>query len=289
MLDPFSHASSRPLEASQSWPWWAPVKPARQPSLKPSPRSWGTLDLERPSDLAKLADAEFSLPAHHHRLVILDEVQRRPNLFPILRALVDETARPGRFLVVGSASRQLLRQTSESLAGRIIYFELGPFTCGELAPHGTDPPPTLRLRGRFPRSTLAANELVSFDWRQAFMTTYLERDLPQVGVRIPASTLRRFWSLLAHLRGQLRNASDVARSLGANSPTASHYLSLFEDTFLVRRLPPCHANIAKRLVKRPRVYIRDSGLLHALLRITDMDSLLGHPILGKSWEGFAIE
>ncbi len=246
------------------------------------------LDLERPSDLAKLADAELFLQAHHHRLVILDEVQRRPDLFPILRALVDETARPGRFLVLGSASPQLLRQTSESLAGRIISFELGPFTWSELATQGTDPR-TLWLRGGFPRSTLAASELASFDWRQAFIATYLERDLPQLGVRVPASTLRRFWLMLAHLHGQLWNASDVARSLGVSSPTISHYLSIFEDTFLVRRLPPYHANIAKRLVKRPRVYIRDSGLLHALLRITDMDSLFGHPILGKSWEGFAIE
>lgn len=247
-----------------------------------------SLDLERPADLAKLTDPELFLQQHRERLVVLDEVQRRPDLFPILRALVDESPRNGRFLVLGSASPDLLCQTSESLAGRIVYFELPPFTLAEVAPHGIDTM-TLWLRGGFPRSTLALDSSTSFQWREAFIASYLERDLPQLGVLVPAAQLRRFWQMLAHLHGQLWNASDVARSLDVSSPTAGHYLSILEDTFLVRRLRPYHANVAKRLVKRPRVYIRDSGLLHALLGIVDFDQILAHPIMGASWEGFIIE
>ncbi len=246
------------------------------------------LDLERPADLAKLTDPELFLQQHSERLVVLDEVQRRPDLFPVLRVLVDESARNGRFLVLGSASPDLLRQSSESLAGRIVYFELPPLSLAEVEPHGID---TMRLwlHGGFPRSTLAPADSTSFQWREAFIASYLERDLPQLGVRVPAAQLRRFWQMLAHLQGQLWNASDMARSLDVSSPTAGHYLSILEDTFLVRRLRPYHANLAKRLVKRPRVYIRDSGLLHALLGITNLDQILGHPIMGASWEGFIVE
>lgn len=247
-----------------------------------------TLDLERPADLAKLTDPELFLRQHRERLVVLDEVQRRPDLFPILRVLVDQDARNGRFLVLGSASPDLLRQSSESLAGRIVYFELPPCTLAEVVPHGIDTT-TLWLRGGFPRSTLASADSTSLQWREAFIASYLERDLPQLGVRVPAAQLRRFWQMVAHLHGQLWNASDVARSLDVSSPTAGHYLSILEDTFLIRRLQPFHANLAKRLVKRPRVYIRDSGLLHALLGIADVDQILGHPIRGASWEGFIIE
>jgi uncharacterized protein len=246
------------------------------------------LDLERPADLAKLSDPELFLHQYRKRLVVLDEVQRRPDLFPILRALADEGGRNGRFLVLGSASPELLRQSSESLAGRIVYFELPPFTLAEVAARRIE---TARiwLRGGFPRSALAPNAATSFQWREAFIATYLERDLPQLGVRVPAAQLRRFWQMLAHLHGQLWNASDVARSLGVTSPTVAHYLAILEDTFLVRRLQPYHANVAKRLVKRPRAYIRDSGLLHALLGIVDFDQLLAHPIVGASWEGFILE
>ena len=246
------------------------------------------LDLERPADLAKLTDPELFFRQHHERLVVLDEVQRRPDLFPILRTVVDETGRNGRFLVLGSASPDLLRQTSESLAGRIVYFELPPLILAEVTAHGIDTT-TLWLRGGFPRSTLARNSGASLQWREAFIASYLERDLPQLGVRVPASQLRRFWQMLAHLHGQLWNASDVARNLDVSSPTVGHYLSVFEDTFLVRRLQPYHANLAKRIVKRPRIYVRDSGLLHALLGIAGFDEILGHPIVGASWEGFIIE
>lgn len=246
------------------------------------------LDLERPSDLARLADPELFLQQHRDRLVVLDEIQRRPDLFPVLRVLVDENSRPGQFLVLGSASPDLLRQSSESLAGRIVYLELAPLTLAEASVKRIDVR-TLWLRGGFPRATIAGSDLASFRWREAFISTYLERDLPQLGVRVPASQIRRFLQMLAHLQGQLWNASDVARSLGVTAPTTSHYLGLLEDTFLVRRLQPFHVNLAKRLVKRPRTYIRDSGLLHTLLGITDLDGLLGHPVLGASWEGFVIE
>ncbi len=246
------------------------------------------LDLERPADLAKLTYPELFLQQYRRRLVVLDEVQRRPDLFPVLRALADQGGRNGRFLVLGSASPDLLRQTSESLAGRIVYFELPPLTLAEVAAHRIKTA-TVWLRGGFPRSTLAPNAPTSFQWREAFIATYLERDLPQLGVRVPAAQLRRFWQMLAHLHGQPWNATDVARSLAVTSPTAAHYLAILEDTFLVRRLQPYHANVAKRLVKRPRAYIRDSGLLHALLGIVDFDQLLAHPIMGASWEGFMIE
>ena len=246
------------------------------------------LDLERPADVARLADPELYLRQYRGQLVILDEIQRRPELFPVLRVLADETGRNGQFLILGSASPDLLRQSSESLAGRITFHELPTFDLSELQAGGFDPL-GLWLRGGFPRSTLAASDAASFRWREAFVSTYLERDLPQLGFTFAASQLRRFWQMLAHVHGQLWNASDLARSLGVTAPTVSRYLGILEDTFTVRRLPPYHVNIAKRLVKRPKVYLRDSGLLHALLGLVDLDQLLGHPIVGASFEGWIVE
>jgi predicted AAA+ superfamily ATPase len=246
------------------------------------------LDLERPADLARLEDAEYTLRRAGSRLVIIDEVQRRPDLFPLLRSLVDDSRRNGRFLLLGSASPALLRQSSESLAGRIVYHELPPFGLGEVA-EGVRAVDTLWLRGGYPRSFLAPSAAASLEWREAFIATYLERDLPQLGVRVPAAQMRPFWQMLAHLHGQIWNASAVARSLGVSAPTAGHYLAILEDTFIVRRLQPYHANLSKRLIKSPKIYFRDSGLLHALLPVVTAEQLLGHPVRGASWEGFVIE
>jgi len=222
------------------------------------------------------------------RLVVLDEVQRRPELFAVLRSLIDEGRRPGRFLLLGSASPDLLRQTSESLAGRIAFHELAPFDLSEIAPTSSDLP-RFWLRGGYPMSWLAPSEADSLAWRDAFVTTHLERDIPAFGIRVPGATLRRFWQMLAHLHGQLWNASRLAANFGVSAPTAGHYLDILEATYMVRRLPPLHANLGKRLVKSPKVYLRDSGLLHSLLGIDSLDTLAGHPILGASWEGWVVE
>ena len=247
------------------------------------------LDLERPSDAARLADPELYLEPLGNRLVILDEIQRNPALFPVLRSLVDAKRRNGRFLVLGSASPDLSRQTSESLAGRIVYRELVPLTLDEVGARARTTLTGLWNRGGFPGSYLAASDARSVEWREAFIDTHLQRDLPTLGVRIPAAALRRFWEMLAHFHGQIWNASKIAASLGVTAPTAKHYLDTLQDTFMVRVLPPFAANLKKRLVKSPKVYLRDSGLLHALLRIGDSDQLLGHPIAGASWEGWVIE
>lgn len=246
------------------------------------------LDLERPSDVAKLRDAEMFLNSVADKLVIIDEVQRSPELFPQLRVLVDADRRPGRFLLLGSASPDLRRQSAESLAGRIEYHELTPFTLDEV---GATPENQQRLwlRGGYPGSYLASSELASSRWREAYIRTFLERDIPQLGMRLPAEHLRRFWTMLAHLHGQLWNSSQLARNLGISPPTARHYLDVLSDTFMVRILPPHHANLGKRLVKSPKVYLRDSGLLHSLLGITRLEDLLAHPTVGFSWEGFVIE
>jgi hypothetical protein len=246
------------------------------------------LDLERPSDLAKLAEPEFFLEQHAGELVVLDEIQRRPDLFPVLRALVDSDRRNGRFLVLGSASPDLLRQSSESLAGRIIYHELPPLHISEVS-GSPDDWRTLWCRGGLPPSYLSASDRVSFEWRQAFVTTYLERDLSVLGVRTPAATLRRFWQMLAHANGQLWNASKIAASLGVSAPAIRHYLDLLEDTFMVRQLQPYHINLKKRQTKSPKTYVRDSGLLHAILGLETMDAILGHPSAGSSFEGWVIE
>lgn len=243
------------------------------------------LDLELPSDWNKLRDAEMYLRQFEDRLVIIDEVQRMPSLFPLIRALVDQNRIGGRFLLLGSASPSLIRHSSESLAGRIIYHELSTLSFAET---GKDRFENLFLRGGYPKSYLADDE-ESFTWREAYIKTYLEMDLAQLDIRIPAVQLRRFWTMLAHSHGQLWNASKIAGSLGVSAPTARRYLDILEETFIVRQLQPYFANIKKRLVKSPKVYIRDSGLNHALLRIRTFDELMGHPVIGASWEGFVIE
>ena len=257
----------------------------------PSAPSAVMLDLERPSDLAKLTEPELFLEPFANRLVVLDEVQLRPDLFPVLRALVDARRTPGRFLILGSAAPALIQHSSETLAGRIEFLELAPLNLAEVAVQEASPnvAQTLWSRGGFPDSYLARSDAASMRWREAFMRSYLERDIPQLGIRISAATLRRFWLMLAHYHGQLWNASTLAGSLGVSAPSVRHYLDILESTFMVRVLQPYSANLGKRLVKSPKVYLRDSGLLHALLNLPDHDALLGHPVLGASWEGWVIE
>lgn len=246
------------------------------------------LDLERPSDLAKLADPELFLSRHENKLIVLDEVQRKPELFAVLRSLIDQQRTPGRFLLLGSASPQLLQQASESLAGRIIFHELGPFDVSEVQP-GFTVLQDFWLRGGYPPSWLATSDASSFAWRESFIATHLERDIPAFGIRVPGTTLRRFWQMIAHMHGQLWNASRLASGFGVSAPTVQHYLDILEATYMLRRLPPLQANLGKRLVKSPKVYLRDSGLLHALLGIGSLNDLAGHPIVGASWEGWVLE
>jgi hypothetical protein len=246
------------------------------------------LDLELPSDLNKLQDPELFLSQYSDTLVIVDEIQRMPGLFPIIRALVDQNRVPGRFLIIGSSSPDLIRQASESLAGRIIYHELAPFYLEEIG-YDEATVRSLWLKGGYPDSYLAGSDDLSFSWREAFIQTYLERDLPQLGIRIPSLQLRRFWTMLSHSHGQLWNASQVAKSLGVTAPTVKRYLDILTETFVVRQLQPFHSNIKKRLIKSPKIYIRDSGLLHSLLKNKTWDALHGHPMSGHSWEGFVIE
>lgn len=248
------------------------------------------LDLENPADLDKLSDPRGYLEGRRGRLTIIDEVQRAPGLFQVLRGLIDERVRDGEaaghFLLLGSASVDLLRQSSESLAGRIAYLELAPFDALEVDPTRIQ---QLWTRGGFPRSFLADTDPDSVVWRESFIRSYLERDIPQLGPRIPAETLRRFWTMLAHAQGGLLNAAELARALAVDGKTVARYLDLMVDLLLVRRLPPYLANVKKRLVKSPKVYVRDSGLVHTLLRLDTLDDLLGHPVAGMSWEGFVIE
>lgn len=246
------------------------------------------LDLERPSDLRKLSDPELYLGPLSDRLVVLDEIQRVPNLFPVLRSLVDEHRRPGRFLLLGSASRDLLRQTSESLAGRIRYRELTPFTLTEV-PQESIAMETHWLRGGFPESLLALDDASSLRWRADFLRTFLERDVPSFGVEVRLPLFERFVKMLAHLHGQILNWSSLAESAAVSVPTAKHYVELLEKSFLVRVLPPHEVNLGKRLVKSPKIYWRDAGLVHALLEIETFDDLQGHPVVGASWEGYAME
>lgn len=253
-------------------------------------RSSVYLDLESETDRAKLTEPEQYLPQHADRLVILDEIQRAPQLFRTLRGLIDTGRRKGqavgRFLILGSASIDLLKQSSESLAGRIRYLEIAPLDAGEV---GRDRIESLWLRGGFPEGLLAASDAASLRWRTDFIRTYLDRDIPQLGPRIPAETLRRFWTMLAHQQGGLLNAAAFARALAVDGKTITSYLDLLVDLLLVRRLAPWHGNTRKRLVKSPKVYVRDSGLVHALLGIGDREALLAHPVAGASWEGTAIE
>ena len=248
------------------------------------------LDLESEQDRAKLAQPELYLADHQDQLVILDEVHRAPGLFPVLRGLIDKARRAGRnagqYLLLGSASLDLLKQSGESLAGRIAYLELAPFNVLETPSLPND---ELWVRGGFPDSLLAPDAARSLRWRQDFIRTYLERDIPQFGPRIAAETLRRFWGMLAHHQGGLLNTAQFARNLGVDAKTAASYLDLLVDLLIVRRLPAWHANIGKRLVKSPKVYVRDSGLAHALLAIPDKETLLAHPVVGQSWECFVIE
>jgi hypothetical protein len=248
------------------------------------------LDLESEADRAKLAEPELYLAQHADKLVILDEIQRTPQLFQSLRGLIDGGRRrgqgKGRFLVLGSASIDLLKQSSESLAGRIRYLELSPLDAGEVGRERLD---ALWQRGGFPESLLAGSDAASLRWRTDFIRTYLERDVPQLGPRIPAETLRRLWTMLAHQQGGLLNAAALARALAVDGKTVAAYLDLLVDLLLVRRLMPWHGNVRKRLVKSPKVYVRDSGLVHALLGIGEREALLAHPVAGASWEGLAIE
>ena len=248
------------------------------------------LDLESVSDRAKLADPESYLSEHEEELVILDEVHRVPELFQSLRGLIDRGRRRGkrvgRFLLLGSASMNLLKQSGESLAGRIAYLELTPLDALEVEAGQID---RLWLRGGFPPSFLGANDAGSMKWRRDFIRTYLERDIPQFGPRVPAETLRRFWTMLAHEQASLINAATLAQGLGIDGKTVARYLDLLVDLLLVRRLPAWHRNLGKRLVRSPKIMVRDTGLVHALLNISDREQLLGHPVVGHSWESFVIE
>lgn len=244
------------------------------------------LDLERPSDLARLRDPEAFFAVNAGRFVCLDEIQRSPELFPVLRSVLDASSQPGQILILGSASPELLRQSSESLAGRIGYLELTPFLLPEV------PAAQLRvhwLRGGFPRSFLAPTDTASLEWREEFIRTFLERDLPQMGITVPAGTLRRFWQMAAHYHGELWNASKIGQALDVTHPTVQSYVRTLEHSLMLRVLPPLEANLKKRLVKTPKVFLRDAGLLHALLRLETENDLLGHPVYGSSWEGYVTE
>ncbi|MCK5437443.1 MAG: ATP-binding protein [Desulfobulbaceae bacterium] len=248
------------------------------------------LDLERSSDLNKLRDPEAFFSLNAEKLICLDEIQRAPELFPTIRSVVDENNRNSRFLVLGSASPELIKQSSETLAGRITYLELTPFLFREISrKENTETLRKLWLRGGFPRSYLALDEVESFEWRLDFVRTFLERDIPQLGFNIPAKRMERFWKMCAHVQGQLLNSSKIGDSLGVSNHTIRSYVDLLEQTFILRVLPPYIPNLKKRLVKSPKIYIRDTGLLHSLLGIETQNDLLGHPGYGASWESFAME
>lgn len=251
------------------------------------------LDLENNLDLEKVRDIVTFHLENRDKLIILDEVQRMPEVFAPLRGIIDKERRrgnkTGQFLFLGSASIDLLKQSSESLAGRITYLELHGIDQLEFAGTDAGKQNQLWLRGGFPESLLSESDLNSLSWRRDFIKTYLERDIPQLGPRIPAQTFERFWTMLAHNQGAVLNASQLARNLEVSSVTVSRYLDLLTDLLLVRRLQPWTFNIGKRLVKAPKVYVRDSGITHALLNIPNYNELLGHPVVGGSWEGFVIE
>jgi hypothetical protein len=242
-------------------------------------------DLENPEDVAQLADPMMALK-ERRGLVVIDEIQRYPDLYPVLRVLVDRPRSVARFLVLGSASPEMLRQSSESLAGRIVYHELGGFALDEV---GVKERVKLWLRGGFPRSYLSRSLGQSDEWRRGFIKTFLERDLPQLGINIRSVTLQRFWTMLAHYHGQVFNASELGRSFGVADTTVRNYLDLLSAAMVVRQLPPWHENISKRQVKGPKVYLADTGLLHSLLNLKTLRDLEGHPKVGASWEGFVME
>jgi predicted AAA+ superfamily ATPase len=242
-------------------------------------------DLEKAADRQKLSAPEQALEPLRG-LVVIDEIQRQPALFETLRVLLDRDSAPARFLLTGSASPRLIRGASESLAGRLATVETGGFSLDET---GVKNWRELWVRGGFPRSYLAPDAEGSFLWRDEFVRSFLERDIPQLGIRVPAETLRRFWTMVAHYHGQVWNGAEFARALGASEPTARRYLDILSGSHMVRVLPPWFENISKRQLKSPKIYVRDSGILHSLLGLRDHDALLGHPKLGASWEGFAIE
>lgn len=250
-----------------------------------SPDSVNYFDLEDPISLARL-DEPMTALAGLTGLVVIDEIQRRPELFPVLRVLADRELLPARFLILGSAAPELLRQSSESLAGRLEMIRMSGFTLNEV---GLENQPLHWLRGGFPRSYLAVSDEDSLAWRKNFALTLVERDIPQLGIGIPAPALLRFWTMLAHYHGQVWNAAPPARSLGVSEPTVRRYLDLLEGVFMVRQLQPWHVNLKKRQVKAPKIYLRDSGLLHHLLGIRSEGDLLAHPVCGASWEGYVIE
>jgi hypothetical protein len=256
-----------------------------------APRSATYLDLERPADRRRLDDADAFLRAQRGTLVVIDEIHRAPGLFGILRGVIDERRAAGddagHFLLLGSAALELMRQASESLAGRVAYVELAPFDVGEL--RATASGQELWVRGGFPRSFLAADDASSLAWRVDFIRSYLERDVPMFAPRLPAESVARLWGMLAHAQGTLLNQSRLASSLGVSVPAVGRYVDLLVDLLLVRRLRPWSGNVGKRLVRSPKTYVRDSGLLHGLLELETLHDVLGHPVAGPSWEGFAIE
>lgn len=242
------------------------------------------LDLERPSHFNRLQDPEAYFEANKSKLLCIDEVQRFEELFPILRSVVDDDPRPGRFLLLGSASLDLIRQSSESLAGRVSFIELMPFGISEIEDLNK-----LWLRGGFPRSYLSRNNEISYAWREDFVRTFLERDIPLLGFNFPAPKMRRFWQMLAHINAQIINFSKLGESMGTSHHTMKNYLQILEQTFMIRTLPPFEGNTKKRLLKSPKVYFRDTGILHYLLGIRHQNDLFGHPAYGSSWEAFALE
>jgi predicted AAA+ superfamily ATPase len=247
------------------------------------------LDLELDSDLRKIDDPELFLSEQEDKLVCIDEIQRVPELFKTLRGLIDRRRKNGRFLILGSASRDLIRQSSETLAGRICYMELMPFLFSETAGAGKADLMKSWTRGGFPESLLSRSNQSSVTWRKNFIRTYLERDIPQLGFNIPARTLKRLWTMIAHSHGQILNSSRLGESIGVSHTTIRSYLDILSQTFMIRLLQPYHANIKKRTIKSSKVYIRDSGILHSLLGIENRNDLFGHPVFGSSWEGFALE
>lgn len=248
------------------------------------------LDLERGSDLNKLQDPEMFFTLNDDRLICLDEIQRVPELFAEMRSKIDRNGNNGQFLVLGSASPELLKQTSETLAGRIAFVELTPFLLSEISDDSEhDTLRSLWLRGGFPRSYLSDTDMDSYEWRRDFIRTFLERDIPQLGINIPRLRLERFWQMCAHMHGQLLNRTSLGESLGVSHHTINNYVALLEKTYMLRVLQPYYANVKKRLIKSPKIYIRDSGLVHALLSVATDNDLLGHPVYGASWEGFVLE
>jgi len=249
------------------------------------PKDVTFFDLENPRDLRRLEEPLLALE-NQEGLIVLDEIQRTPDLFPVLRVLADRPNKKTKFLILGSASRDLMRQSSESLAGRISYLEIGGFTLDLV---GTAKKEKLWIRGAFPRSFLASSEAASYQWRQDFIATFLERDIPQLGFNIPSKSLGRFWKMLAHYHGRIFNASEIGKSLAVSDHTAQRYLDLLSGTFMVRQLRQWNYNTKKRIIKTPKIYFRDTGILHALFDLPEKKDVLSHPKLGASWEGFALE